>query len=403
MTVENFKSHTLFEKLDQLGQRLNDEEVSEKIDLENMSFYQSAYKYISDRIKLTIPLLVQEAEMNALSSELDQGLQQINSFIGNNNIGHLTNATNNINSSLTRIRNFPLPYAKNDFNFSKAIADFQDSVSKKYELVEAENNELTNSIETFKLDLENKESEIERLFKLLEEKETEISNLNSNFQVEFDNIKTKNNEVFEGDRSKFRSEIETDKEAFRTEIQDIKEGIDTDTSKLIDDLNDKLSEAKKIVSIIGNVGITGNYKIIANEHKSAANFWRWIAIGFMTLLSGLLVWTIIDLAEQGFDWTKSLIRILGAAALSYPATYAAKESSKHRKLETINRTSELELASINPFIESLDDTKKQEIKVKLVEKYFGNSRSEIETSEKEEVSISGFEKIIKTILPLIKK
>lgn len=405
MIPENFKGHTLFEKLEQLNQRLTDDEAKEKIDVENMSFFETVYQYISDRIKLTIPLLVQDKEMNALSTEIDAGLQQINAFLGNNNVGHLTNATNNFNSSLTRIRNFPLPFAKNDFNFSKAIADFQDTVTKKYELLKAENNELTLKSEAFKLDLEQKESEIERLFKLLDSKETEIQNLNTNFQTEFTNIKTKSEQVFETDRTTFRNEIETDKGAFRNEIQELKDGIDTDTSELINTLNQKLEEAKKLVNVIGNVGVTGNYQIIANEHKTAANFWRWVAIGFMATLSGLLVWTIIDLAEQGFDWTKSLIRIIGAAALSYPATYAARESSKHRKLETVNRTAELELASINPFIETLDDTKKQEIKAKLVEKYFGNSNtiSDSDDKEKEGMSISGFEKILKAILPLMNK
>ena len=405
MTPEKFKEHALFEKLEQLNQRLIDDEASEKIDIENMSFFKSVFKYISDRIKLTIPLLVQEAEMNALSAEIDTGLQQINAFLGNSNVGHLTNATNNFNSTLTRIRNFPLPFAKNDFNFSKSVADFQDTVSKKYELLKTENIELTQESETFKLDLEQKESEIEKLFKLLESKETEIQNLNTNFQTEFGNIKTKSEQDFSTDRTTFRNEIEVEKEAFRSKIQELKDGIDTDTSELIDNLNQKLNEAKKIVNVIGNVAVTGNYQIIATEHKVSANFWRWVAIGFMATLSGLLVWTIIDLAEEGFDWTKSLIRIIGAAALSYPATYAARESSKHRRLETINRTAELELASINPFIETLDDDKKQAIKAKLVEKYFGNSNSSIDSDDKEKegISIGGFEKILKAILPLMNK
>lgn len=61
----------------------------------------------------------------------------------------------------------------------------------------------------------------------------------------------------------------------------------------------------------------------------------------MSILSILLVWTIIDLSSEGFNWTKSHIRLIAAAALSYPATYAARESFKHRKIETIKRNAEL--------------------------------------------------------------
>ncbi|CAN0605027.1 unnamed protein product, partial [Ectocarpus sp. 12 AP-2014] len=186
-----------------------------------------------------------------------------------------------------------------------------------------------------------------RLLKLIEGKETEIQNLNSTFQTNFNNIKSEHNQSFENDKKTFRSEIDKSKELFRKEIDSLKSGIDTDTTQLVKDLETKLEEAKKIVNVIGNVGVTGNYQIIANEHKDSANFWRWVAIGFMSVFSGLLIWTLIDLSADGFDWTKSLIRLIAAAALSYPATYAAKESTKHRKLETLNRTAELELASVD--------------------------------------------------------
>lgn len=404
MTPENFKNHQLFEKIEQLSQRLDENEVKEKIELDKLAFFDSVHQYITDRIRLTIPVLVQDAEMTALSSEIEAGLQQINSFLGNGNTGHLNNATNNFNSALNKTRNLPLPFSKNDFNFSKAIADFQNSVSEKYEQLENENSKLLKTLESFQTDLETKEGEIQRLFKLVEAKETEIQNLNSNFQTEFTSIKTKAIQEYETDRKTFRAEIDTDKKIFTDEIKAIKNKIDTDTTGLIEKLETKLDEAKKIVNVIGNVGVTGNYQIIANDHKDSANFWRWVAVIFMTVFSGLLVWTIIDLSSNGFDWVKSLIRLVAAAALSYPATYAAKESSKHRKLETINRTAELELASINPFIEILDEDKKQNIKEKLVDKYFGNNHTDgISVSKEEEVSIGGLEKILKAIMPLLNK
>jgi len=113
----------------------------------------------------------------------------------------------------------------------------------------------------------------------------------------------------------------------------------------------------------------------------------------------LLVWTIIDLSSDGFDWVKSAIRLVAAAALSYPATYAARESSKHRNLETLNRNAELELASINPFIENLSDDKKQLIKEKLAEKYFGNHKNNdfLDEKENEGLSVPAIERLLNAI------
>ncbi|MBK1439679.1 hypothetical protein JHJ32_06765 [Parapedobacter sp. ISTM3] len=63
---------------------------------------------------------------------------------------------------------------------------------------------------------------------------------------------------------------------------------------------------------------------------------------------------------------------------------------------------ELELASIGPFIELLPEAKKEAIKEELVKKYFGQQAS-IHFDNKDEVSINGLEKILKVILPFVKK
>jgi hypothetical protein len=340
-----------------------------------------------------------------LNNEIDAGLQQINNFLGNNNIGHINNAVNNFYSALNRVRNLPFPFTKGDYDFSKSIASFEQIMQEKYAALEDKKNQLAAEIENQKTDLSQKDTEIKRLFKLLEAKETEIQNLTTQYTTEFSALKTRANQEIETDRSTFRKEIDTEKGTFRQEVDELKTRIDNDTTGVINSLNTKLEEAKKIVNVIGNVGVTGNYQLIANEHKKTANLWRWITIAFMAAFSGLLIWTIIDLSSQGFDWLKSLIRIIAAAALSYPATYAARESTRHRKLETINRTAELELASLSPFIELMPDAKQQAIREKLVDKYFGNDSSDsiTKTNEGEALSIGGLEKVLKAVSSLLNK
>lgn len=405
MKTENYENHQLFEKLEQLNSRLQDDEIKEKIEIDYFAFYETAYNYIKDRLKLTIPILVQEAEMNALSSELETGLSQINAFVGNHNVGHLNNANNNFNSALNRIRNFPLPFAKNDFNFSKSISNFEKIVTEKYRNLEEENERLNSELQGFENKLKNNEVEIDNLSKLLTQKESEIQNINSSFQTEFNNIKSTAVQSFEQERKAFRKEIDSDRETYQLEIEKHKAAITTETSELISELQQKLEESKKLVNVIGNVGVTGNYQIIANHHRKQANIWRIIAVIFMTILSVLLIYTIWHITGTEFDWKVALIRVIAFSALLYPATYAAKEAGKHRRMENVNRKSELDLASINPFIEILPENKKQEIKEKLVDKFFGNSNFDGEDTKKggDDFSISGFEKLIKTLLPFINK
>jgi hypothetical protein len=66
------------------------------------------------------------------------------------------------------------------------------------------------------------------------------------------------------------------------------------------------------------------------------------------------------------------IRLLYAIAVTAPAWYAAKESARHRSNADSARRTELELASLGPFIELMPEEKKIAIREALVEKYFGN-------------------------------
>ena len=405
MTPTEFENHQVFEKLGQINSRIEESELRELIAIDSINFFETAISYLNDRFRLTIPVIVQETELNTIAKEIENALTQINSFVGNKNVGHITNATNHIYTAITRVRNLPLPFAKNDFNFSKSIANFEKTTKEKYSSLEVENKELKNEFTTLSKKLEDTNKELEKVNTTLKQKELDIQNLNSSFQTNFDTIKTSATQSYEQDRKTFRAEFDTSKETLSKEVETLKSGIDTGTDKIIADLEAKLEEAKKIVGAVSDNAVTGNYKIVANNHKTTADVFRIIAIVLMITMSSLLIYAIWDVSGENYDWTKSLVRILAAAALSYPATYAARESSKHRKLEIIKRKSELELTAIGPFIELFPEIKKQEIKEKLVEKFFGKSSSTLNENDGKdaEVSIGAVERLIKTLLPFIKK
>lgn len=405
MTPTEFENHQVFEKLDQIESRIKERELRELIGVDSLNFFDTAASYLRDRLKLTIPSIVQETELSTISTELENSLAQINSFIGNKNQGHIINATNHLYTAIIRVRNLPLPFSKNDFNFSKNIANFEKIVKEKYSSLEEENKTLKKDFLALIQKLETTDKELETVNITLKQKELELQNLNNSFQSNFETIKTSATQNYEQDRKIFRTEFDASKKNLTDEVEKLKTEIDTGTDQIIKNLETKLEEAKKIVGVVSDKAVTGNYHNVANSHKTTADVFRIIAILLMIGLSGILIFTIWDISGANYDWTKSLIRIIAAAALSYPATYAARESSKHRKLEILNRKAELELTAINPFIELLPEQKKQEIKEKLVDKYFGNHGtllSDLDDKKDEDVSIGTIERIIKTLLPFIK-
>jgi len=65
------------------------------------------------------------------------------------------------------------------------------------------------------------------------------------------------------------------------------------------------------------------------------------------------------------------VRLLYAIAITAPAWYTAKESARHRTNSDRARQTELELASLGPFIELLPDDKKEKIREEMTKLYFG--------------------------------
>lgn len=416
MNPETYKTHVVFEKLGQYKEALASEKINDEIGLDNIAYLESAYHYIKDKLKLTISILVQEAELNNLAKDIENSTVQLNAYIGNGNIGHITNAINGLNTAITRTRNLPVPISKGDFDFSKAIAQFQQNVKSAYEGLSTKNKNLSDELSATQTDLLQKQQKIEVLEKTIDEKQIEIQNVLLSYNTEFEALKSSANssidadrkrfsETFDSDRKDNKAQLESDREIIKAASDTQKKELEKEAAEIIEILQKKQSEASKIVSIVGNIGVTGNYQNIANSHKKSANIFRWIAMGFMVVMSALLIYSIIELGNDDFDLYKSLVRILAAAVLTYPAVYASRESTRHRNLETQNRNLELELASIGPFIELLPEDKRQKIKEELANKYFGNNQHGFESKSDDngEVSVNGLEKILKTILPYIKK
>jgi len=376
MKTADFSASPVFDKLKQFETRIHSDDASEKVDLENLDFYRSAASYIRSQLDKSITVLIYPADLNDIHSHIDNSLRELNAFLGNGNVGHLNNIEGYLYPALKAVRNFPVPNVNDDFSYSSLINDLKTLSSQKIAEVNKSIESVEEDIEAVESEIAKKDTDIQNISIAIADKRTQIETLNQSFQTNFDLIKSTETTKFD--------EL---KERLRKTIEEQSKKIEDDTKSLVDRLNLKEDEARKLVNVIGNIGATGNYRQIADAHREAANRWRTVGIVFMSILSFILLWTIWGIGSEQYDWKMALVRIFSALVLTYPATYAVQESAKHRKQENENRRAELELASINPFIEMLDDERKQLIKEKLVEKYFGNNHVSEATKEKDDQGV----------------
>lgn len=398
MNSSEFVDHPVFENLKSFRQRLDEKEVIEKVETEHYEFYSAAISFVQNRLNSVLHILIPLSDLNNLEPDLNTALNNLNSFMDNDNAGHLNNTKNSLTSCLSKVKNFPtasnlednsvsitLAQFKKDMDSKisqldkslKEVNDYQDELDKKIQLSHDEQEQLNDQLIVIREQAENINEAIEGSF---EQKSQEIEDRFS-----------KANEIRDQSFKKITDEYD---ELVSTHVDNFK----LTAKDLVSELEEKRDAGKKLLNIIGNIGVTGNYQLIANYHRKNADIFRVLAILFMVIMSTILLVTIFQVNGSDIKWELALIRIAAAAVLSYPATYCSRESAKHRKLENLNRRIELELASINPFIEFLEEDKQNEIKENLVSKYFGKDQTvEEDKAIKEEIPISLVERLVKLI------
>ena len=340
---------------------------------------RQATAFISDRLDGASPVLNSAARLNGIQKHLQGCLNEINQFNSNRNAGHITNASNQIDGAINNAAVIvtigdkpPSVSVKDSVSFKelaediiKSLNDKAGAVSESFEASKEKITELTTKVK------ENKDA-LDATKNALDSKLQEL-------QSQFDAAQADRNAKYE----EFVNQLS---ESSENSVGELTEKMEYE----LEAIEEKRSEAEKIVNLIGNIGLTGNFRGAATEEKKTADLMRWIALGCFGAMALVVLSTLFFSVSNGFDPWVAIFRVTAALTLIVPATYAARESSKHRALEARNRRAELELASIDAYLESLPDERKAEIKASLTGRFFGQieDRSESDRDIKPDSIIS---------------
>ena len=373
----NLENHPAFQVAEQLKNRLLSDDASQ-IKIEDRDFIISIIEYFESRITVVCLEPTIGDTLNRIQNQFQTALNEINKFLVNKNYTHINNARNHLTNTVSFINSIPF-FIPKQVNLSKIAKDFKN-------LILTDSEEIKKRLDNINKDFDVKVNNINNKF-------SELNQKASNIDQKFNEQQQKINQLF----TTFQNDYNQLKLSLNEDIKKEKEKINVENDKYLKELSNKLEEAKKIINIIGNIGVTGDYQQTAEYHRKQANLWRWISVFIMFIAVVYLAFTVLKIGQ--YDWHISLLRILSITLFIYPAQYAANQSKIHREQEIYNKKMELDLAAINPFIELFDEKKKQEIKEKLVEKYFGNNA--INKTESD-IPITVYEKFTNQFISIIK-
>lgn len=399
---DRFKNHAVHSTLDQCIEAIKSHELEDlnEDQILAVSRCEHVLEFTKTMINRCDADLVVPATLDQLNNAITQVLNHWNQFVSNRNWKSLTSPCDTLITHVAQLSSKQRPIPK---SYESLLSSLRDNAAAMLRQIREGKQQQDEELEGFESRLETFAQTIQTHAAEVEKQKTRMDSLITQQQETFSTAQETRNKEF----SAFVSEKETTFEESQVEQTSKFEALHDQQTKAgqeqIDELQAHCDRAKKIIGIIGNVGVTGNYQKIANEERDTANLFRWLAAAFFAIsvaAAGVVLW--ISTTSENFTWEMGLFRLITAVAFAAPGIYCAMESSKHRKNEQENRKLELELASISPFLEKLDETKAKEILEKLAPEYFGNHIVTEDGKPLVNIDSKSVEAALKPILELIK-
>ena len=175
---------------------------------------------------------------------------------------------------------------------------------------------------------------------------------------------------------------------------------------LIADGQEKHEKILELYEIVAGDSASAGYAKQANIENSSAMLWRGVSIGFIFITAGWLfnlVLKIEFLVSMTLPWYFYISVLSLTGVLLYGSIYAAQQSAQHRSSEKKYRSLALRVTAFEPFVRSLEEGQKNELRRDIAATIFGDNEYEDADSEKLSAPIEMVTNAVVKILNAAKK
>ena len=351
-----------------------------------------AIKLVQSYLAQLDPLAVSVWGLSQMQAVIQGIFNELSSFLSNGNNGHLHNAGAQVDQSLYPLMWVFTTRTKDDSlkPTELAIAKLSESAAAAFQQLVAQKKQFETDVAALTAHVSAQTERLETMTTTIATQKADAATVTAVVQTAYSKEEADRAASFNANERVMRDEFDTTRKAMRDEFDTARKAMqdefDTTRNAMADkaavalsSLEKSKDDASQLVGVVGNIGVTGNYQQIANKEGEAAGTWRVVTLCFFGGGIALAIATFIEFWKEPIStsnvWAIG-IRLLYAIALATPAWYTAKESARHRTNSDRARQRELELASLGPFIELLPNDKKEEIRAKMTNVYFGKEVEE---------------------------
>ncbi len=337
---------------------------------------QKVINYFESVLKAMDYELVAISTLNSINQHLSNAYTQLNSFVTNGSLANLKSSNDHLSNAIPFISTINILNTQDSAEITKQelekLNDIIEDLIKSYTV---NKKVIENQTQTYELNIEKLEKKIEvqvnRLDKAISDFQGVFQENQQNRTTEFNALVKKNEEKLVGEVNDFMNNAtERLENAFLDIQKQIVEFKDSSNDILIGLSKDK-EKASDLLKIITNIGTTGQFNKYSSSEERNYYIFTGVAVFFMSVAILLSYFFLVNVPSET---TISIVSKIFTISLFFvPATYAVKEAAKHRKRQTYYRKMELELATIDTFIESLSQDKREEVKLELTKRLFGSN------------------------------
>ena len=351
------------------------------------------------------PFLIPLSVLDTIKNNISTISSSLHDYSGTNSPNYLNNALNQIDSLLLHSKNLYYPKTvdeieiirESSISFRQSLSQYLRYANKEME----EHNEL----------VKNLQSEVARLKKELELEKSRADDIILQFQKQFSESEARRLIEFNSflnDKEKMIKSIRNSFDETISNIQNEHNEFESEqhnkARKFIQQLVDYQNDAKRILGVLSVDGHAAGYKKEADNSRKSRVVWERFTVSSFGVLIASAIYNTFNVS-QPFTWSIFAAKWSITLAIGAAVTYFARQAAKHGREERSNRNMELQMATIDPYLDVFDETERREIKKLLVDRIFTGIPQLIENGEepKKEINMSELTKLIETLLTAAKK
>lgn len=329
-------------------------------------------EYVAGIVGNLDPELLPQNYLGNMQPYVQQTINEITAYKSNANVGHLLNANANADQFLALSLQSPfVALGTTKANLTRAATAYGETIDRHAETYAARSDQLvTDSAQKLK-DVEDQAAEATEEVTKLEAKIVNVENTVqgqlSAFNSTFQSSEAARAATFDAWLTKFQDKA----------IDDYSQVIEQNSAGLLA-MQSFQDDAERVLGTVIDTAQAGAYAKYASEEKQSANWFRRLALASMIAAALVLfVPEAIQWIRQGasytLDWRLALYRLPFSLVLFAPALYLARESSRHRTNEVINRRRQHILTTIGPYLALLPKEKADVIKADVAKNIFSEN------------------------------